>query len=526
MPVIDNILQRFGFISEKQFNIKLSEAVKKEIDEKLPDWLSETAEAQKWNMPDISIFANQADMYRLSPILGTAVSLLANDIGTSKLNIMRMVGEETRDIKNHPVELLLRTPNPVDSGIELFQNTVSGYLLNGNAVWWLNKESADAEVIEVWPISFSAITPIPDGRLYISHYEYYPGNGKTPMRLETWEICHFKTYNPNNRFVGLSPLESLAITLQGDLAMRKTNTTTYAEYGGAPQSILSFKEFVQEPAWSDVKAEVKNAAKRNEMMMLRGVGDGVTWLQRAMSSKDADFINGLRQNMTDVFNRLCPGLLSMLSENATEANALAGRATYSEKAQWPIMETIAQKITTDILPSYGRKLIAQFEDPRVVDKRITLQERAADEKIMTVEELRKEYKKLDPFGDERDGLLISQINAATGKPAPEPAQPVQPQVVQQDNQNPVNVDQQNPEEIPPAKADMLRWKRYALRTFGKDSFLKFESANIPEPTARIIRAKLAACKSVGDVADVFEETRPPFDSVFYLAKVIENAVDK
>lgn len=517
MTIIDGILNRFGFISEKQFNLKLSEAVKRELGENLPDWLSETADASKYIMPDISVFANQADMYRLSPILGTAVNILGNDIGTSKINVKRMVGEEVRDIPNHPVEVLLRSPNPADTGIELFQHTTSSYLLNGNAVWWLNKANDGAIVDEVWPIPFSAITPVPDKKLYISHYEYYPGNGKTPMRLETWEICHFKTYNPNNRFIGLSPIESLAVTLTGDQAMRKTNTVTYAEYGGAPQSILSFKEFVQEPAWSDVKAEVRQAAKRNEMMMLRGVGDGVTWLQRALSSKDADFINGLKQNMTDVFNRICPGLLSMLSENATEANALAGRATYSEKAQWPIMEVIAQKITSDILPSYGRKLIAQFDDPRVVDKKLKLEEQNAYERTHTLAEIRKEWYQDDPLGDERDDLLIVQVNAQTGKPEPEPP------VMQPAEGSPVQPEDDSEDVTEPVKAELLTWKRYALNNFGNVD--NFKPAKIPAGKARVIRAKLAACKSKGDVADVFESAMPQINHVLYLAKVIEAAVN-
>ena len=521
MAILDNLLNRFGFISEKQFSLKLSEAVKSELDRALPDWLGETADAAKYIMPDISVFATQADLYRLSPILGTAVNILGNDIGTSKLNIKRMVGEDVRDIPNHPFELLLRNPNPIDSGIELMQNTTSSYLLNGNAIWWLNKADVNSQVDEIWPIPFSMITPIPDKQMYISHYEYYPGNAKTPLRLETWEIVHFKTYNPNNRFIGLSPLESLGVTIHGDQAMRKTNTVTYAEYGGAPQSILSFKEFVQEPAWSNVKQEVRDAAKRNEMMMLRGVGDGVSWLQRAMSSKDADFINGLKQNMTDVFNRICPGLLNMLSEGATYSNADAARATYSEMTKWPIMEVFAQKITSDILPAYGRKLVAQFDDPRYVDMQLTLLERAADEKIMTVEELRKEYKQLDPLGDDRDTLLISQINATTGKepePVPEPIEQVtQPEMDNEEDM--LEVEQ-------PVKLALQAWKRHAIRTFGKAEYGRFEHANIPAVTARMIRARLAACKSKADVADVFEVSAPVQpDTIFYLAKVIEKAVN-
>src|SRR3972149_1716000 len=230
MSIIDNIFACFGYTSTKQFDAKLTEAVKAEF-YSLPDWLGETAEAYRWRMPDPSIFANQADLYRLSPILGTAVSIVANDIGTAKFNVFRMVGEEEREIKNHPLELLLRNPNPADSGMEHTRDTTSNYLLNGNAVWWQNKVSPTSEPDEFWTIPFSMIQPITDRQRYIDHWDYFPGDGST-IRMETWEIVHFKTYNPNNPFIGLSPLESLADTIHGDLGMRKTNRIVYNDYGG------------------------------------------------------------------------------------------------------------------------------------------------------------------------------------------------------------------------------------------------------------------------------------------------------
>lgn len=526
MGIVDTIINRFGFVSEKQFNQKLEEevkvgidkvtqefegkltAMKAEFDNNLPKWLGETADAAKWMMPDPSIFATQADMYRVSPILGTAVDFLGKDIGTSKMNVKRMVGEETRDIPNHDFEVLLRNPNPADSGIEFLQYTASNYQLNGNAIWWLNRETQDDVPVEIWPIPFSMITPVPDGQSYVDHYDYFPGNGKTPMRLETHEIVHFKTYNPNSRFIGLSPLESLAVTLQGDLAMRRTNTTNYAEYGGAPQSILAFKEFVPEPAWGDIKAEKRLAAKRNEMMMLRGVGEGVSWLQRALSNKDMDFVAGLKQNLTDTFNRMCPGLISVLSENATEANALAGRATYSEYTKWPLQEAIAQKCTSDIMPAYGRKLLCVFDDPRVVDKKLKLEEQTAYERTHTTEEVRKEYYQDEPIGDERDKLLPAQITAAAGKAEPQP-QPNNQQVPTSPLENQQGTNTANDNATTPMKADLMRWKRRSLRTFGKAGFLDpFDSENIPAGVSRTIRAKLSLCKSSVEVADLFESVKP------------------
>jgi hypothetical protein len=245
------------------------------------------------------------------------------------------------------------------------------------------------------------------------------------------------------------------------------------------------------------------------MMMLRGVGDGVTWMARAMSSKDMEFIATLQHNMTDVFNRMCPGLLAMLSENATEANALAARATYSEKTLWKTLEVIAQKVTSNILPAYGRKLIGIFDDPRVVDRKLELDEQTAFERSHTIEEVRQEYYQDDPIGDERDQLFVSQINAQSGgvqKPPPAPKPPAlpgtNPQQVPSD-QMPIT---DNGAEALAAKAaidDLMRWKKMAIR--GKvEKMTTFKSTVIPAAMQRDISVKLQILTEKGDIVALFD----------------------
>jgi phage portal protein BeeE len=506
MSILEEVLNTFGFISQSQFEARIAEAVKAELD-KVPRWLGETADAQRNSQPDPIIYANQADLYRLSPILGTALDVLADDVGLSKFNVKRMVGEEVRDINNHDFELLLRAPNPLETGMEFLGSTTRGYKLNGNHVWWLNRGDPFEPPQELWEIPYQMIQPVPDGKLYLSHYNYLPGNAKQAMPLPTWQIVHFKTYNPNNRFVGLSPIESLAQTLIGDLGMRKTNTRTYTEYGGAPQSILAFKDWVPDEAWKDIKQSKQQAAMKNEMMMLRGVGDGVTWMARAMSSKDMEFIETLKHNMTDVFNRMCPGLLSMLSENATEANALAARATYSEKSLWKTLEAIAQKVTADILPSYGRKLIGIFDDPRVVDRKLELEEQNAFERTHTVEEVRQEYYQDDPIGDERDKLFVVQVNEQSGgiqKPPP-PPRPIMPTPLntQPAEETPVTDNGAPDLQAKAAIEDLQRWKKMAIR--GKtEKMIAFKSIYIPSAMSRDISMKLGILTDKAQIVALFD----------------------
>ena len=501
MGVTMNIFQRIQLaFSQSKLDSHIQQSVKRELDS-VPDWLALTAEAYKWNIPDPSIYATQADLYRLDPNLGTALDVLSNEVATSKFNVRRMRGEDVRDIPNHEFEMLLRVPNPLQSGLEFIRDTVCNYKLNGNSIWWLNREDADSKPLEMWTIPYSRVKPVPDGNLFLAGYDYYPGGGRPPIRLETWEVVHFKTYNPDNPYAGLSPLESLGQTIAADMGMRKTSATAYTERNGAPPSILAFRDFVNNEAWQDIKAETRRAAVRNEMMMLRGVGDGVSWLSRAVSNKDMEYIATLKQNMTDIFNRICPGLVAMLSENATEANSLAARATYNEKTLWVMMEAISQKITSDILPAYGLKLVGNFDDPRVVDRRMQLDEQTAFERTHTIEEVRKKYYQDDPLGDERDRLFVSELTASplSEPPAAPPSPP--PDIVEDTGAEDVS-----------AKAaieELKRWRRMALQGVTKETkaakAVGFVSDILPLSVMDTIKKQLAMFPADRDaIAGIFD----------------------
>lgn len=477
MAALD-FLKNFGWVSKSEYN-----ALKAEI-EKVYTWMGSTAGAQQWTMPDPYIFANQMDLYRLDPNLGTAVDMLARDVAISEFNVKRRVGERTKDITNHPFELLLYNPNPMDSRMEFIRDTVSNYVF-GNSYWWLNRKSFTDTPKEMWAIPPHMIEPIPDERAYLKGYAFHPGGGKEPVPMPTWEICHFKTYNPFNRFVGLSPVESLIETIVADLGMRKTRQRTYTEQNGQPPSLLGFKDFIPNEAWDDVKKETRAAAIRDEMLMLRGVGDGVTWLSRAMSNKDAEYLENLRQNMRDIFNRVCPGLLSMLDSDAKYSNAESGRGVYDESL-WGVMMVLSSKITKEILPAYGRNLTGTFDDPRKTDRQVEMSQFDRDKEIMLISELR-ELKGLDPIGDERDNLFVGEIRTRVYD------RQVQQEEPQQDE--PEQPQQEQPEEMPEANkaaVDALYKWRKQIAGGRMEKAKVFTNPAIPAKLEAAIKARLHA----------------------------------
>jgi phage portal protein BeeE len=459
---------------------------------KFPAWLLETAEVQKYNMPDASAYENQADLYRTLSWVMTPIDITALTGALVPFTVSTIVkGKEPKEILNHEFVLKLQRPNELDSRFEFLYATIAYYRLTGNCYWWLNRESKDAPPEEMWIIPPHMIEPIPNGKMYLDGYLYSPGNGNE-VPLETHEIVEFKRFNPFNRFRGLSGVESIAMAARGDVGMQEYNVKLFNERGGTLPGILAFDNMIDDTQWEKIKRDKRSAASKREDMMLRGVGQGgVKWLQNTISQRDMEFLSGRKFNRSEIFTALAPGLESMIDPSATEANANAGERTFMGKVVYPMQAMMAEAITNSILPAYGDGLVGAFEDVRISDRQLELQERAADEKIMTIDELRREYKKADPMGDKRGDLLVAQVTAGaaeTEEPEPETIQGQEPTAEDEPANNAL-------------KSELQKWQRKAIKKIGKA--VEFESDVIPASLSAVILPQLRACKSDPDVRALF-----------------------
>jgi phage portal protein BeeE len=399
-----------------------------------------------------------------------AVTHVASEAALTDFSVESINGEETEEILNHPFELLLRKPNPLDSRYEFIYSTVAMKKLTGNAYWWMSRSNPTAPPDEIWLIPSHMIEPVPDGKMYLKGYLYHPGNGGV-IPLEPYEICHFRSFNPFNRFVGLSAVESLVLAATGDIGMQTWNAKFFSQNNARLPGILTFEQYIEDGQWEKIKNDTREASKKRELMMLRGVGQGgVNWMQNAVSQKDMEFLLGRKANRDEMWTVLAPGLASMMDTNATEANAIAGRATFKERAVYPELVTMSEKITTTILPAYGDNLFGKYEDIRYVDRQLELLEQDTYAKSHTVEEIRREYYSDKPIGDERDQLFITQITADTGKAVEEP------EIVEVvETTPPVEQDSMTPEEIK-ALVEIDKWDAKSVKA-GK--LTVWHNVNIP-----------------------------------------------
>lgn len=495
----------FGIPTKKELNAIKSEleAIKAQR-QKWEQWQLQTADAESYTLPDPSVYENQADLYRVLSWVLLAIDITASSAALTPFSVARIIaGKEPKDIPNHEFELLLNHPNELDSRFEFLYATIAFYRLTGNAYWWLNSKDKDTPPDEMWFIPSSMIIPVPDKYMYLRGYMYYPGTG-AEIFLEPHQIVHFKRFNPLSRFVGLSAVESIALVAGGDLGMQQYNTTLFANNNGRLPSVMTFEQMIADPTWEKIKSDTRDAAKNREMLMLRGVGQGgVNWLQNAVTQREMEFIEGRKFNKEEIMTTLAPGSYTMLSENATQANSVVGRASFNELTVYPMHVMMNEKITNSILPRYGgRQLVGCFEDVRVTDKDMKLREQEAFERSHTMKEVREEIYGDDPLGDERDDLLVSQVGASSGGiTEPAPVEPV-------NNVTPDNVMEETPDEEPQdneankaMRDDLARYQRKAIKRIGQA--VKFDSDNIPEYVRNQIESELPACKTEDDVRHVF-----------------------
>ena len=199
----------------------------------------------------------------------------------------------------------------------------------------------------------------------------------------------------------------------GDLKMQAWNTKLFGENNARLPGILAFADSIPDAEWEKIKQDTRDKAAKRELMMIRHAGKGgVEWMQSALSQKDMEFMAGRKFNKEEIFGIFAPGLASMLDVSATEANAIAGRATFSEYALWPLLVAVAEKISNNILASYGDDLVGEFEDIRFVDRALELEEQQEYSNTHSIDEIRNKYYSDKELGDERGEMLPIQIGSA------------------------------------------------------------------------------------------------------------------
>jgi len=456
-----------------------------------PAFLRAGASNERYYLPDMARVEKQAELYQCLSWLQSAVAILARTAAAAAYNVSARDGESTKPIVNHPFELTLQQPNPLQSRFELLEATFAWRKVAGNCYWFLNRANETTPPEEIWIIPAHQIQPVPDGSSFLRGYLYDAGDGR-PIPLEPWEVCHFKTFNPLSKYVGLSLVQSIALAGSADLAAQRYKANFFAKDNAKQQGIIAFADAIDQDRWDRIREEANErhgGTKNSRVMWLRGVGaGGVQWIATQMSDADMQFLDQRRFTKEEIYDLVSPGLSSILAVNATEANSTAGKDTFLSFAVYPEHIAVAEKITNDILPSYGDNLVGAFEDVRRVDTAVELAEQEAYERTHTIDEVRAKY-----YGD---GPLPPDVRTVAQGPKPAPVIPPNPDAAMSD-QSVVNA----------GKAiDLRRWRDKAAKAFvaGRAVDVPFDPDFLSDDEAMRVRAALKRARTADEIKAAFE----------------------
>jgi HK97 family phage portal protein len=343
----------------------------------------------------------------------SAVTMIAREVAGTEFQITRQSGpdDEPIQIPNHPVEMMLRRPNPQMGRSYLWQYTVMWLELDGNAYWFMSGD-------EIWPIPSHRIDPVPGDRERFVDYYQYTANG-TQFNIPAEYIVQFQFPNPFDIFRGLPPLAGAILAADSDTAMAMWNARFFSRDNVMPSAIINLKSGDPQAPIDSGDAEVLKQSLRNDYQAARrktvitNAPGGVDVALLGWNPKDMDFISGRQFTKEEIYAIFgFPG--GLLDKNATEANAVTADKIFKEKTIWPLLCLIAEQFTAQYVNVYyGEAYKAGFADIRTSNRQMEMQEVAAAGPYLLVNEIRERYWQLEPLPD-GDRLGAVQGADATG----------------------------------------------------------------------------------------------------------------
>lgn len=484
MKFLDNIGQAFG-------SFQRAVTIGRHGDRR-PEFLSDMATASRWQGGDM---ANQDAAQRRAMVNSwayTAVEMIARDVsGVANLQVVDMSSGEPKQIKNHPLEQVLRRPNPYMSRSYLWQYTALWLQLSGDAYWYMGR-SATGELCEIWVIPSNAVTVVPgDKDHFVSYYQYQAGG--MIYRIPACDICHFMLPNPFDVYRGLSPLSAALLAIDSDTEMARWNGGFFGTDNVVPSAIINLtpgndNQRFDSASLMAIKNDLREnyGASKRKTIITSALNVSVN--QLGWSQKDMDFLGGRQFTKDEIFSVYgIPG--GLMDKSATEANATTAKAIFRDNVIYPLLVLIAEQVTSDIIaPEWGRQYEAQFEDIRIPNRVLELQEVTAAQPYLTINEIRKRYWKLPPLPD--GNRTIAELA---------PQQSLMPADTTEPPAKGINL----------KSAELDAWRDKSIKSVkqGKSANVPFVSAHIPTQTENIIRDGLDCAQNTTDIKAVFADAK-------------------
>ncbi|WP_428897714.1 phage portal protein [Parelusimicrobium proximum] len=304
--------------------------------------------------PDGHNYSPYVESYSDRAWVYICVSAVSEAVSGADFVLKNAKGEIVRE---HPVLSLLYKPNTFMSGRSLREWIISSLELTGNA--YILKDSLDkyGRPRELFPLISHLVEIVPNQNAYepVMGYKYRAGSKTAYYRAE--DIIHFKYFNPNDFFYGLSPVAAARHSLDAISAAESYNKSFF-DNSATLSGILTTEQRLDDHthsriirSWTDKYSSHANAHK---VALLEG---GLKWQSISMSQRDMDFVEGLKMNRETI--------MSIFHVPPAIAGVFDSRAQYSTREQQRIFyQTCVLPKQTLILDTLTEFLLPDFDESK------------------------------------------------------------------------------------------------------------------------------------------------------------------
>ena len=307
--------------------------------------LKKLSQMRSWfnaNRSTSGVDVNEASALTISAVY-SAVSQISDSISILPISVESYDNQIPQLAPAHPVNKILRKPNPLMGGIAFRSAMVSNLLLRGN-FFFLTPRDGAARIIE--------LVPVPDQnsvRVVISKgakfFRYTDRDGKSHT-LDTSQMGHIMGLTLDG-LVGVSVLtaarESMGLSIAADRFAGK-----FYKNGASASVVLETDAALSDKAYTRLvnsfKGENAGLANAHSPALLE---EGLKAKAISLSPQDSQLIESRRFTVEDVarFFNMPPAMLGELSNSSTRANVEEQGIQYVRKTLLPWVRKIEEQLS-------------------------------------------------------------------------------------------------------------------------------------------------------------------------------------
>jgi len=307
-----------------------------------PEWMRGSAQWTDWDSQKAT-----SEGYKASAWVYRSVSLRANAIASVPWYVeTRRGGDWERVEPNHPLQVLLDSPNPEMEQADLMRLLVTHLDLAGNG-YWAKVRQGQGIVLELWPMLPHEMEIIPGNQELVEAYRF-----RSKELLAAQNVAHFAYCNPASLLYGQAPLMAAGKAVDVDNAAASWQKISL-QNRGIPDGVFTYPETLTPEQFAEGRKQIKEQYATQGTAREPWLVGGAQWQQMSLSPVEMDYLN--TRNVTREEIGIVYGTAEMLASlaSANRASAQEVRKSFWLDTIIPLLRELKSALNRSVAREFG-----------------------------------------------------------------------------------------------------------------------------------------------------------------------------